>query len=394
VFVIAVGASALVSSGQELRLQGSAVAADALRVSLMDGFTARFGDVRLEWDAAGSGAAFVALFAGDADVGVVSRRVRADEVRLAKRLGLELCESILALDGLAIVVHPDNDVPVLSVEQIGALYRGRIVRWLGVGGVDDAVRPLSPAPSSGAHAELRELVFADAETPFATSVEHLSSSDEIIERVASDPGAIGFVSMSYDRSRVRTVPVAVDSGEVLLPSPATVVSGAYPLRYPLRLFTVTEPEDVLGHFLRFLFLHDGPALVAEAGLVPVQAFHTAMRSSSRPRDRSGVSLTRIGFGFRGSRLGAEARAQLERVASRLAESHEEVWITGHEEPIEARPDLALARAESVAGFLEEQNIDRSRMKVESRGLSEPVASNAELAGRRQNRRADVWILPH
>ncbi|GMR23457.1 MAG: hypothetical protein BMS9Abin37_1887 [Acidobacteriota bacterium] len=382
------------NGGEDIRLQGSVSAADALRSVLSDGFTARFGDVELLWESAGSGAAFVALFSGDADVGVVSRSVRAEEVNLASRLGLELKETILALDGLAVVVHPRNDVPSLSLEQLESLYAGRIVRWLGFGGVDEAVQLLSLTASSGTPSEFCEIVFQDPMLPFASSIEYLVSSAEILERVASERGAVGFVSMSYDRSRVRTVPIVEASGRPLLPSAATVSDGTYPLRYPLRLYTVADPQDELQHFLRFLYLHDGPGLVAAAGLVPVQAFAAVTRSAARARQRAQVSVTRIDFGFRGARLDADARRDLTEMASRLAGSEEGVWITGHEEPTEARDELAATRSRTVAEFLEGQNIDPSRMTVDSRGASEPLASNAELEGRRSNRRVDVWVLPH
>ena len=360
---------------------------------LSDGFGARFRDVELLWDSAGSGSAFVALFSGDADVGVVSRSVLAEEVNLASRLGLELRESTLALDGLALVVHPRNDVPSLSMEQLESLYAGRVLRWLGFGGINESVQLLSAAEWSGAQTEFCELVFHDPTFQFASSAEYLMSSVEILERVASDRGAVAFVSMSYDRSRVRTVPIVAASGEALLPSAVTVGDGSYPLRYPLRLYTVGDPQDELRYFLRFLYLHDGPALIADAGLVPVQAFASVSRSAARPRHRTPVSLTRVGFGFRGSRLDADAQRELTDVASRLAGSEEGVWITGHEEPSEAEDELAAVRAETVAEFLEGQRIDPSRMTVDSRGASEPLASNTEPDGRRSNRRVDVWILP-
>ena len=387
--IVALALSPQASGEEDIRLRGSASAADALRSGLSDGFTARFGDVELLWDSAWSGSAFVALFSGDADVGVVSRSVRSEEVNLASRLGLELRESILAL-----VVHPRNDVPSLSMEQLESLYAGRIVRWLGFGGINESVQLLIASEWSGAQTEFCELMFHDPTFQFASSAEYLMSSAEILERVASDRGAVGFVSMSYDRSRVRTVPIVAASGKALLPSAFTVGDGTYPLRYPLRLYTVGDPKDELRHFLRFLYLHGGPALVADAGLVPVQAFATMTRSAARARPRAQVSLTRVGFGFRASRLDADAQRDLTDVASRLTGSDEGLWITGHEEPREARDELAAARARTVAEFLEQQNVDPSRMTVDSRGSSEPLASNVELEGRRSNRRVDVWILPH
>ena len=392
--VVALALSPQASGGEDIGLQGSASAADALRSVLSDGFTTRFGDVELLWESAGSGSAFVALFSGNADVGVVSRSVRPEEVNLASRLGLELRESILALDGLALVVHPRNHVQSLSMEQLESLYSGRIVRWLGVGGIDESVRLLSTVASSGAQSEFCELVFHDPTLPFASSANISCRAPRSSNESPPIRGAVGFVSMSYDRSRVRTVPIVAALGEDLLPSAVTVGDGTYPLRYPLRLYIVGDPKDELRHFLRFLYLHDGPTLVTDAGLVPVQAFASVSRPAARPRHRAQVSLTRVGFGFRGSRLDADARRALTDVASRLAGSEEGLWITGHEEPREAPDELAAACARTVAEFLEGQRIDPSRMTVDSRGSSEPLASNAELEGHRSNRRVDVWILPH
>lgn len=394
VLIVALAVAPLARAGEDIRIQGSVSAAHALRAHLSEGFNARYGDVELVWESAGSGAAFVSLFAGDADIGVTSRRARTEEVRLATALGLELRESILALDGLAVVVHPRNHVPSLSLEQLDSLYSGRIVSWLGFGGADEPVRLLSPPPSSGAPSEFRELVFSDPSLTFAASTEFVLSSAGMLESVASDRGAVGFVSMSYDRSAVRTIPIVGASGEAHLPSVPTVGSGAYPLGSPLRLYTVSDPNDELEHFLRFLYLHDGPALVVDAGLVPVPAFMTLARWGLHERAPSAVSLVRIGFGFRGSRLGAEARDELAELATRLGNNEDRVWISGHEEPTEARDNLAERRARAVADFLEQQSIDRSRMTVDSRGTSEPLATNSELDGRRSNRRADVWVLPH
>lgn len=397
-FVVVASCVGLSASGfaqTEIRIQGCGLVADALRVPLSEGFHARYSDIVLSWDDAGCASVFTSLFAGTADFGVASRSMRADEIELAGRLGLELRELVLGLDGIAVIVHRDNDIEALSVENLEAFYHGRMASWLGVGGADTPVFLVSALVSSGIYTVFKELVFREVDAAFKPSTEYLASSDEIIERVAAEPGAIGFVSMSSNRARVRSVPITDGSDDAVLPSPSSVSNASYPLRYPVHLYTLAEPEpeSVRRRFLRFLYLHEGAALVARAGLVPIQSFNVAFRSPVAS-PRVDVSITRIGFGFRGSRLDAQARESLLEVASQLASGAAGVWITGHEEPTEARDELALDRARSIAEFLEEQEIDRSRMTLVSRGVSEPLASNAELEGRRQNRRAEVWVLPY
>jgi phosphate transport system substrate-binding protein len=393
--VVGVVMTLAASAQTEVHIQGCGLVADALRVPLSEGFHARYSDIVLTWDDAGCAAVFTSLFAGAADFGVVSRGMRADEIELAGSLGLDVRELILGLDGIAVIVHPENDVEKLSVEHLEAFYRGGMASWLAVGGADMPVRLVSALDSSGIQVVFKELVFGAGEVTFKSDTEHLTSTQEVIARVASEPGAIGFVSMSSDRAPVRTVPITEGSQAAVVPNLVSVSNATYPLRYPVYLYTLAEPEPegLRRRFLRFLYLHEGAGLVAQAGLVPIQSFGVAFRLPSAS-PRVDVSMTRVGFGFRGSRLDAQAREELVRLASRLAGSDDGVWIAGHEEPTEARGDLALARARAIAAFLEELDVDITRMRLVSRATAEPLASNAELEGRRLNRRAEVWILPN
>lgn len=385
-------------AAEDVRVQGSMTAARTLRPLVSEAFSERYADVSLAWEGAGSGAAFTALLAGEADIGLSTRTIEEHEVELAAKLGLELRESVLALDGIAVVVHRGNDVPSLSLEQLESLYTARIVRWLRVGGIDEAVRLWTSSESSGIRATFRDLVFEDENTPFAAGAEDLVTEEDVLERVASDRGSVGFVSMTADRSSVRTVPIATPSGDTVLPSPATVVSGDYPLSYPLRLYMTTEPEGRLRLFLTFLCLHDGPRLLAEAGLAPMHAFTPLSRNVPpepnrlSPPVRPGVSLTRVSFGFNGARLDGAARRELAEVARRVEASGEHLWITGHADPTEDAEDLSDARARAVADYLTERDVAPARLVVDGRGAGEPVASNAEPDRRRQNRRVDVWIV--
>ena len=119
--LLVVGACAAARAQSRLHIEGGISAAEALRETLRDGFQARYADVDLVWESTGSDAAFSALFAGDADMVVSSRTIRTDEIELARRLGLEIRELVLALDGIAVIVHPDNDVASLSMSQLEVL---------------------------------------------------------------------------------------------------------------------------------------------------------------------------------------------------------------------------------------------------------------------------------
>ena len=229
-------------SSDSVRIQGSVDVFARVGGALTERFRARYGDVSLAWDAAGSGAAFTALFAGAADLGVSTRTVTAQELELARRLGLELREIALALDGLAVIVHPGNNISRLTIEQLETLYLGRIVRWLGFGGIDETVNLLSSPHAGRTQRVFKDLVLSDPEERFAASTVYLWANG-IVDRVATDPGAIGFVSVSRDLSAVRTVPVVGPSGEDYLPDIGGVASGDYPLGYAVWLYMVGQAES-------------------------------------------------------------------------------------------------------------------------------------------------------
>src|SRR5574341_222642 len=106
-------------------------------------------DLEIEWSAEEGGLAFDGLFDGSIDLLVSSRAIEPREQSLAKWLSLEIHEHLAGLDAVAVVVHPDNFVESLTLEQIKTLFSGKIVGWYGFGGSDRPVRLLAPLPSSG-----------------------------------------------------------------------------------------------------------------------------------------------------------------------------------------------------------------------------------------------------
>src|SRR3990172_4251923 len=163
-------------------------------------------DLDVAWVPYESGVTFAPLFDGSADLLVSPRGIEPWEQALAAKLSLEIHEHIAALDAVSVVVHRDNRVESLSIEQIQTLFSGKIVGWYGFGGSDRPVRLVAPPPSSGEDHALRRISPGD-DFRLPPSAELVSSSAGVLSTVASDPRAVGLVSMSLDSSSVRTVPL-------------------------------------------------------------------------------------------------------------------------------------------------------------------------------------------
>ena len=203
-----------------------------------------------------------ALIAGRADLCAASRPLQPDEIeRLFARRGTLGIRTLVALDGVAIYVHPDNPVDSLSLEQLSGLFDGRITRWQGVGGDDRPVQPVIRPPSSGTHRFFKNHVLGGEEYAAAARTEQRTS--EVIDAVAAEPGAIGFGGLAYGGA-VRLCPVEGHS-----PDAEALRDGLYPLARYLYLYAVEPPRGLLDTFLTWVDCPEAQVGVAEVGLVPL-----------------------------------------------------------------------------------------------------------------------------
>jgi len=326
-----------------------------------------------------AGVTFAPLFDGSADLLVSTRGIEPREQALASKLSLEIHEHIVALDAVSVVVHPTNRVESLSLEQVQTLFSGRILGWYGVGGSDRPVRLLAPPPSSGEYQALRR-ISPGGDFRLPPSAELVGASADVLSAVASDPRAVGLVSMSLDRSRVRTVPLrAVQASDAPLdPSADSVERGEYPWNRILWLYRRGSADEDLQRFLSSLLSSEGQAEIAKAGFVAVAA-DRAFRRTLPSRERSrGAMVTRVSFSPGLDRLDREDRGVLTALAGQVAE----VWITGHAEPAEdPRGDRGLSerRARVVEEFL-------SALGVAVTGAEGAGAESGGSSG------ADVWWI--
>lgn len=225
--------------------------------ALGEEFQKRYPGVHLEIAAGGSKVGIQAIHEGTVDIGMASRHLTPQEAE-----GISV--HTVALDVIAIVVHPSNPVENLSLEELAAIYQGKITRWSQVGGPDMEIVPIAREMSSGTRGAFDELVLGGQE-PAAPGLLTAVTAGDMVAMVAKRPGAIGYVGFGNLTDQLRVVKI-----NGVLPTPATAGSGKYPLVRPLNLLTGPLSQPLAQEFIRFSLGPDGQRIVELAGWVPVR----------------------------------------------------------------------------------------------------------------------------
>ncbi len=180
------------------------------------------------------------------DAYVVSNHLPADSTLWAAPIGQ---------DGIAVIVHPDNDVANLTTEQLRDIYQGRVANWQAVGGPDRSIDVISREDGSGTRAEFERLVMGDRRTSRSAVI--APSSAAMVTAVSRSPGAIGYVSMSYLNPGVRSVDVDGSA-----PTLENVAGNSYPLRSTLFIIGLEEPQNDFRAFVGWVQSPEGQAVVS------------------------------------------------------------------------------------------------------------------------------------
>ena len=222
----------------------------------------------------GSGTGFSSLISGTCDIAMSSRNIKGREIALAKQKGINPDEVRVALDGLAVVVNPRNQVSKLTIDQLALIFTGKITDWKEVGGEDKKIVILSREVNSGTHVYFKEHVLRkgmpDGKEEFAADALLLSSSQAIADEVAGNSSAIGYYGMGYISAKQKPVMVAKDEkSEYIDPTIKNVVDGKYPISRPLFLYTNGQPQGMVKKFVDFCLSKEGQDIVLKTDFVPV-----------------------------------------------------------------------------------------------------------------------------
>ncbi len=222
----------------------------------------------------GSGTGLASLANNTVDLANASRKIKAEELAQATAAGADPQEFVVARDAIAVIVHPDNPVENLTLEQIALIYRGEISNWLEVGGEDRPIVRLSRETNSGTHVYFLEEVVrlgnSEDKSIFSPQTLLLPSSEGIIAEVSGNPNAIGYDGLGYVTEHVKMVAVARSAGSpYVYPSVATVNDGSYPIARDLYMYTRNTPQGMLKTYLDWIFSVEAQQIVDDLGFVPV-----------------------------------------------------------------------------------------------------------------------------
>jgi phosphate transport system substrate-binding protein len=224
----------------------------------------------------GSGTGIAALLSNTCDIAELSRELKPEEIFMAKQKGFEPKQITVALDGLAVVVHPANPVSRLTLDQLAAIFSGSVSNWQEVGGTDLAIVVLSREVNSGTHVYFKEHVLRrgrkESQVEFAANALMLSSSQAIADEVAQNPGAIGYYGMGYISAKEKALAIAMDANSLYVqPTIENVISNAYPISRPLLMVTRGQPLGLVASFINFVLSPEGQKIVVKIDFVPVKS---------------------------------------------------------------------------------------------------------------------------
>lgn len=221
-------------------------------------------DISVSVFGGGSGVGIAALTERATDIAMASRFMRMREFEAAAAAGVMPVAHEIAIDGLSIVVHPDNPITQLTIEQVKAIYTGEITNWRELGGPNMRIVAFSRDTASGTFGFFEDEVLDDA--LMDPGVLFKVSNAAIAGAVAATRGGIGYVGIGFVGPGVAAVAVAAREGDPFVyPTLETIADGTYVLSRPLFLFTDGWPEGALLAFIRFAQSPAGQELVLKEG---------------------------------------------------------------------------------------------------------------------------------
>jgi len=424
------GALPTPETGPVLRIQGSNTIGAALGPALVEGLMREQGLLKVHSEAPdkanelrvigetdqgrrvavdiaahGSSTGFTALKTATADLAASSRPIKDSERADLARLGdfkSAGAEQVIAIDGLAIILHPQNPLSELNTEQLARIFSGETKTWEELGGRGGTIHLYARDDQSGTYDTFKELVLSRRGKTLSSAAKRFESSEQLSDAVSLDPQGIGFIGLPYVR-QAKAVAIADGQSQAMLPLNSLIATEDYPLSR--RLFFYLPPNgkspwaDAL---VAFAQSSKGQAIVAANGFIAqtVQAMtvtpNALMPEGYQALSRHAQRLT-VNFRFEegSATLDNKARQDLSRVLDYIQQhekANRQVTLVGFGDAKSdpARADL-LSKLRAMAVRRELVKSGVVFREIRGFGAEMPVAANSADEGRIKNRRVEVWV---
>ena len=223
--------------------------------ALGEAFEAENSGTTFTYNPTGSGSGVTAVLEGRCDIGLSSRALKDDE----KAQGLT--ETVLAYDGIAIIVNPENTVEDLTVDQIASIYKGEVTNWSEVGGADGEIVLIGREAGSGTRDGFESITGTKDACKYR---QELTSTGDVITTVANNPNAIGYASLASVKDTVKVLKVGG-----VTPTEDTVKDGTYLIQRPFVFVTKTDTKlsDTAQKFFDYAMSSAAASIISKAGAV-------------------------------------------------------------------------------------------------------------------------------
>ncbi|MDX1940493.1 MAG: PstS family phosphate ABC transporter substrate-binding protein [Saprospiraceae bacterium] len=246
-----------------------------LALSLAETYMAKDPNISIAVTGGGSGAGIAALINGKTEIANSSREMKEEEIELANKRGVEPMPIVFAVDALALAVNKDSKIDSITIEQLGAIFRGEITNWKDLGGDDMKISLYGRQSNSGTFVYFRDNIL---KADYSRDLKQMNGTAQMVEGIKSDPAGIGYVGVGYvvqeDGSVIEGVKIlkVKETAEAQAFSPAiseNITNGDYPIVRPLFQYTNGHPQGKLRDFVLYCLGVEGQKIVQDNGFYPV-----------------------------------------------------------------------------------------------------------------------------
>ena len=247
-----------------LVIKGSDTLGAKLVPQLAEQFKAQHPGTTFDIAAEGSTTGVAAIIDGTAEIGMSSRRAKTSEVGAATAKGRNLKPTIVAYDGIAVIVNSGNPIKALTKRQVEQIFTGEVTDWSALGGKGGKISIYTRNTSSGTYSDFKELAMKKRD--YAGSSQKMAGNEQIAAEVSKNANGVGYVGMAYTKASGLRV-ISIDGAT---PSVKSVQEHSYPYWRPTFFYTDGDPTGVAKEFVDFTTSDAGQKIVEQVGFVPIK----------------------------------------------------------------------------------------------------------------------------